>query len=430
MPNLEQLKQHAAEMAAEHEIAAPGRNARCKLPRLEEDNQILIQAYKSTNEEIKSRGNIVPAAEWLLDNFYVIEEQFKETQYNITRDLTRDFPVLTKGKYIGFPRIYGIAAGMVDSLDGRLEEDTVAQFLEEYQVHAPLTSKELWAIPLMLRICLLEKIKDITVTISESIKLRKQADEWAVRLTGSLARSREDSGLRDEFRKDIAEHDAVNGILKPVYAERLLQRLREEGADAAPIIRWVDGKLAVQHTSADEIVQQVHQSQASNQGSMGNAVTSLRLVSGMRWEELFEDLSILDRILRQDPAGIYPLMDFASRDGYRHKVEQIAKRYRTDELKVAEKALECAGENKDASREKLHHIGYYIVDQGRNLLEAKLSGKKTIKTAKNRNFFFYFGSIGLLSLLGLFLFLTGVWSTSAHTQHCDRLGSLVGYQDM
>jgi cellobiose phosphorylase len=413
MPNLEQLKQRAGEMAELHETASPGRNMRYRLPRLAEDNQILIQAYKTTNEEIKSKGNIVPAAEWLLDNFYVIEEQFKEIQYSITRDFYRDLPVLTKGIHAGFPRIYGIASEMADFLDGRIEEDTILQFLEEYQVHAPLTSKELWAFPLMLRTCLLGKIKDIAVYISESMQLRKLADEWAVRLMDSLARSREDSGLRDEFRKVIAEHDEKNGIMKPVYAERLLQRLREEGADAAPIIRWVDGKLAVQHTSADEIVLQVHQNQASNQGSMGYAVTSLRIVSSMRWDDLFEELSILDRILQQDPAGIYPLMDFASRDDYRHMVERLSKKYSADELQVAEAALDCARKNKNTLQEKRSHIGYYIIDQGRGLLEGKLSGNPSSESAAGRNSLYYFGSIAILTVLSICFFLYGIFRTSS-----------------
>jgi cellobiose phosphorylase len=412
MPNLEQLKQLAEEMAVKQITAAPGRNRRCKLPRLGEANQILIQAYQSTSEDIKSRGNIVPAAEWLLDNFYVIEEQFKETQYHITSDLSRNLPVLTKGDHAGFPRIYGMAAELVEFLNGRLEEETIVSFLEEYQAHAPLTCRELWAIPLFLRICLLETIKDIAVMISESIKLRKQADEWAVKLMNSLTRSREDPDYRDEFRKVITEHDAANKVLKPVYAERLLQRLREEGGEAAPIIRWVDGKLAVQHTSADEIVQQVHQTQASSQGSMGNAVTSLRLVSNMRWDEIFEQLSILDRILRQDPAGIYSAMDFASRNSYRHRVEQIAKKHRANELQVAEKALECARENQEDSLEKMRHIGYYIVDQGRSLLEAKMNGRLSRRKTGKRNAFLYFGFIGLLTALGMVLFLAAVFHTS------------------
>ena len=130
--------------------------------------------------------------------------------------------------------------------------------------------------------------------------------------------------------------------MKPAYAEKLLHRLMEAGADAAPIIRWIDGKLAVIHTDADEIVHQAHQEQAYNQNTIGNAVTSLRIITSLNWEEMFEELSVLDRILRQDPAKVYPLMDFATRDHYRHVVERLAVKNNVDEFQVAVKALECA----------------------------------------------------------------------------------------
>lgn len=412
MPNLEQLKQFAEEMAEKHYVAASNRKTRPRFPKLEDNIQILIQAYQSTNEEVKSKGNIIPAAEWLLDNFYIIEEQYKEIQYSIKKDLYRNLPILSKGQYSGFPRVYGIAAGMVEHLDGRMEEDIIVPFLEGYQKHSPLTSKELWAFPIMLRMCLLDRIKDIAVYISETISLRKQADYWSVKLLDGFKKSKGDNSQPEEFRKVILEHDSQVSAIKPAYAERLLHRLREAAGDAAPIIRWVDGRLAVLHTDADEIVHLVHQDQAYKQASMGNAVVSLRTINGLKWEEIYEELSVMERILRQDPAEIYSLMDFSTRDHYRHVVERLAVKYDTDELKVAVKALECARENEDTSMEKFNHVGYYIVDRGRGLLEEKLGGKRNLNQGSSWNAVLYFGSIALLTLGGWFAFLVGIRYTS------------------
>lgn len=415
MQNLQQIKRYTEEMASDYKAAAAGRriNTRVlKVPKLDKDYQILIQAYQSTNEEVKSRRDIVPAAEWLMDNYYIIEEQYKEIQYNTDKDFYKDLPVLTRGKYSGYPRIYGIAAGMTEYLDGRIEEETIVLFIESFQEHFSLTSKELWALPTMLRICLLERIKNIAVYISESMILRRQADQWAARLMESLAESQADSSGRDEFRKAIMEHDAQMGIMKPAYAERLLSRLKEEGADSAPIIRWIDGKLAVFHTDAESIVHQEHQDQADKQASMKNAITSLRIINGLKWEEVFEKLSMLERILSQDPAAVYPLMDFASRDHYRHKVEKLAAKYDVDELDVAVKAVECCRENKDQTMEKFNHVGYYIVDQGREQLEKKLGKRKKTIYGASWNAVWYFGSIGFLTIGGCLAFLTGIWLTS------------------
>lgn len=411
MPNLDQLNQYAREMAAEYEIATSGRVSRRKFPKLEDDNLILIQAYKSTNEEVKSKGNIVPAAEWLLDNFYVIEEQIKEIQQSIPRDFYKELPILIKGKHKGYSRVYGIAMEMIAFTDGRIDEDIIVDFLKEYQKEVPLTSEELWAIPLMIRICLLQKIKDIAIYIIESLKERKLADEWALKLVDGLIKSKEDDHPKESLRNIITEHDTTIGFIKPAYAERLLQRLRDEGADAAPIIRWVDGKLAVQHTGADEIIQLAHQQQATNQVSMGNAVTSLRLVSGLKWEDIYEELSILENILRQDPAMIYPLMEFASRDYYRHSLEKLSKMYKVDEILIAQKAVECALENDEASEERFRHIGYYIIDKGRSTLEKRLNKKKKVSLDRQlveHALYYYFGAIGVLTLGFMLFFLSYV----------------------
>src|SRR5690554_7562969 len=139
MPNFEQMRTYVKKLVEEHEIVT-SRSTKSKLLRLEEDNHILIQAYKSTNEEIKSKVSIVPAAEWLLDNFYIIEEQFKDVIFNITKDFYRDLPVLSKGRHSGFPRVYAIAAEMVELLDAKIDDDAIIEFLEEYQNISPLSS--------------------------------------------------------------------------------------------------------------------------------------------------------------------------------------------------------------------------------------------------------------------------------------------------
>ncbi|HCS73313.1 MAG TPA: hypothetical protein DIW17_05495, partial [Clostridiales bacterium] len=195
MQKFEQLKQFVDEMAAEHKTAVSNKNtgslrkikigARVRAPKLEEDNKVLAKAYKSTNEEVKAKGNIIPAAEWLLDNYYILEEQFKEIQYTVKNEFYMELPVLTEGKFSGYPRVYGAAAGMAEYFDGLIDEETLISFLETYQQQIHLTSKELWVFPVMLRICLLERIKDIAIYISDTIQLRKQAEQWAVKLLQS-----------------------------------------------------------------------------------------------------------------------------------------------------------------------------------------------------------------------------------------------------
>ncbi len=410
MANIEDLKEYAKAVAEEFNKTVVTTKAKYKLPRLTEVNKTLVKAYKLTNEEVKSKGSIIAAAEWLLDNFYVIEEQVKELESCISKGLNRIMPVLGNGEYKGYPRIYGLAMRLVAYTDARIDESVILDFINEFQKVTYLSSVELWALPLMLRMALIQKVRDIALFIIDSIGDRKSADMWAQRLLDGLAEYKGEVRSREALKTVIAEHDAVIGFMTPVYAERLLQRLREEGAEAASIIRWVDGRLAVQHTSADEIIQAAHQQQAVNQVSMGNAVMSLRQIPSMKWEDIFEELSMLEKVLRQDPAGVYPLMDFQSRDYYRHHIELTARRYKLDEVFVAQKAVECALEHQNVSDERYRHIGFYIIDKGRKNLESKLGRRRKINLelfVKEHPSVCYFSSIGIL-VAGLMCFFLSI----------------------
>ena len=408
MPNLEQISQFAGSLAAEHEVYRRMRWIRRIFPKLEDDNRILIQAYRSTNEDVKSKKDIVPAAEWLLDNFYIIEEQVKEIQHSLPRNFLNELPVLSKGPHIRYPRIYHIAVEMVQFSESRMDDGFILQFLSEYQKETPLRSGELWALPLMIRIALIQKIRGITEYIMESQRERASAEQWADLLLKAL------KGSQEGLRKVIGEHDGAVGLLKSVYTERLLKQLREEGADAAPIIRWVDGKLALQHTSADEMLQTAHQQQAAYQVAMGNAVTGLRIVSGLRWDEIFEKISLVEHILQKDPASIYGKMDFASRDYYRHALERIAKRMHAGEIEAAEGVVRCAqkGSEKDL---RCTHVGHYLIGPGTGELKRELSGKPDTgrpSFLRVNRVPLYLSAIGFFTILLLTLFLYGAYQTA------------------
>ncbi|HZK33951.1 MAG TPA: glucoamylase family protein [Bacillota bacterium] len=407
MPNMEDLKEYATTVADEFEILDPKKRTRCKMPKLYEDNLVLIRAYKLINEAVKSKGSIIAAAEWLLDNFYVVEEQVKELENTLSKDTCRDLPILSDGEYKGYARIYGIAMRICAYTDARIDEFVIPDFINRYQTITPLSSEELWALPTMLRVALIQKIRDITIFIIESLQEQKSAELWAQRLIEGLV-GYKDKG-NDALGTVINAHDKAIDYIRPIYAERLLHKLREEGPDSAPIIRWVDGRLAVQHTGADEIIQTAHQMQAVNQVTIGNAVTSIREITSLKWEEIFEELSLLENVLRQDPAGIYGLMDFQSRDYYRQHIEKTAKLYNLSEVYVAQKAVECALEKSEGTDEKHKHIGFYIIDKGRKILEDRISDESKFSLGRHlidNSSFYYYKSVGILFIGLMLLFMS------------------------
>jgi len=369
MPNLEELKKHAKELANNHTVSEDGKLSRSHFPNIEEDNRVLIKAYKTINEQVKSKQRVVPAAEWLLDNFYMIEEQIKEIQRGLMEGYKK-LPIIKSGSHRGLPRVYAIAEEIVSYTDSDLDEETIINFLREYQSITPLSCVELWAFPFMLKIALIKKVKKTAVYIVESQEQKLEAQKWANKLLSCLENSKED------LHRLIAEHDKNIRILSTSYAEGLLQCFRNYGSEAAPMIAWLDGRLALQNTNADEIVQAEHQQQVSYQLSIGNAITSLRFISSIKWEDVFEELSLVEQILREDPEGSYSKMEFSSRDYYRHEVELLAKAAKVSEMYVAHKAIECAKEGLERNDPRYSHVGYYLIGGGRKQLESRLGIKK------------------------------------------------------
>src|SRR4030095_6071267 len=94
--------------------------------------------------------------------------------------------------------------------------------------------------------------------------------------------------------------------------------------------------------STKQVFHLEHQRQAAAQVTVGNIITSMRLLSTLDWRDFFESVSLIEPLLAADPAGAYRHMEFATRDRYRHVIERISKRTRADELEIARTAVELA----------------------------------------------------------------------------------------
>src|SRR4030095_608989 len=117
--------------------------------------------------------------------------------------------------------------------------------------------------------------------------------------------------------------------------------LREQHPSVMPVMSWLEKRLPA-GTNIEQVVHSEHQRQAAAQVTVGNIITSMRLLSTLDWQEFFEKVSLIDPLLGQDPAGVYSQMEFASRDRYRHVIERISKRANSDEIEIARTALELA----------------------------------------------------------------------------------------
>ncbi|HWR61410.1 MAG TPA: glucoamylase family protein [Clostridia bacterium] len=386
--NAEELERHALELAHKHLVGKGARPYYSLESRMNKNFRFITSVYKELNEYANVRSSVTPAAEWLLDNFYIIEEQVKEIRQSLSRKYYSQLPRLKSGVLKGYPRVYAIALELVSHTDGRFDDKQLVGFVEAYQTQSLLSSGELWAIPMMVRMALIEHIRHVCESIESSQQQWHKAEKLAEQLLSYKDRKPEELlGLAKESMKHL---EAIN----PSYGEHLLNRLKQHGIEIAPIIQYIDERLCEQHTTSESITHLEHREQAARQVSMGNSITSLRFISTLDWKLIFEELSQVEQILRKDPAEIYPKMDFPSRDSYRHEVEKISKKLKVSEVQVAKKLIDCAAE-------EVKHIGYYLFRSEKEQLLNRIG--HSIISGFSNSVLYFFSLIAVTALIILVL---------------------------
>jgi cellobiose phosphorylase len=381
----EDLERHAADLARMHVIGKRTKLYYSLEARMNKNFKYIMSVYKHLNENSGEIRKATPASEWLLDNFYIIEEQVKEIRQSISKKYFYQLPRLKNGSLRGYPRVYAIALELISHTDGRFDERTLVNFVTAYQNYALLSSGELWVLPIMVRIALIENIRRICDRIMTSHEQWYKADKLADTLLAHKAKTPEEYlEIAKDYMKQMESIDTS-------FGEHLLKRLKKYGMETAIIIKYIDDRLLEQNTNSEGITQLEHKDQAMRQVSMGNSITSVKLISTLEWAEIFEKLSQVEQIMRQDPSEIYSKMDFKSRDYYRHEIEKLAKQTKHSEISIAKKLVETA-------KESNKHVGYFLFGQEKEQLYKTIGCKYT----KNKfSAFLYIASICAATILFL-----------------------------
>ncbi len=399
------LLNHAFEIARFHAHAGLEKKRRYLFPRVAENMEFLQLAYSEVSDYVKRTGDMIPAAEWFLDNFYLLKDLRQEIESNLPSRYERQLPRLAGGLFQGYPRVFALMVELIEHTDSHLQAETLRDFINTYQAEVPLSSGELWAIPIMLRIALLENIRRMVEQVVFTQHEREGADRWIVPFAHVEHKPEEWTELLDA----AGRRDSYS----PAYAERLLRRLRDLGPEGAPVLHWFDRVLAKQDATAEGMAKLEHQRQAMAQVSMGHAITSLRFLSEEDWPRFFEEISLVEKVLLSDPDGTYPRMDFDSRDKYRHRVEKLARRFGVSELVVARKVLEWSEQASKNGNQPASHVGYYLLGPGCQQLEEDLEKEwgplrhfwsRLRRGVRSNPGTTYFGGIFLLTALILYFF--------------------------
>ena len=330
--SVERLEQHAESLAEAQPITTRPGSGRQLAKRLRDNGRVLLEAYSSTIKAIREERAITQAAEWLIDNFYVAQEQIREIRDDLPRGFYRGLPKLAEGPFQGYPRVFGVAWAFVAHTDSRFEPQMLCRFVQAYQRVQPLSIGELWAVAITLRIVLVENLRRSAARLVRDRAMRQEADALADRLLGA--------GGREAEAPEIALRGFNQAPLPTAFAVQLVQRLRDQDPKVTPALTWLDERLASMGTTADEAVRTEHQKQGAMNVTVRNVITSMRLISAVDWTEFFESVSLVDAALRAD--SDFAAMDFATRDRYRHAIEELARGSGQPELEVARHAIAAA----------------------------------------------------------------------------------------
>jgi cyclic beta-1,2-glucan synthetase len=390
----EQMEQHAQHLATTHQLSAKD-SPELLLKRLAENETILFEVTNLLHDAVRDKKAITPAGEWLLDNFYLIEDQIKIGKKYLPKGYSKALPRLSNGVSPGFPRVYDIAIQIISHSDGRVDLTSLSKFISAYQKVSHLTIGELWAIPIMLRLALLENLSRVAARIAVDRNDAELAAEWGDKVIQTAEENPKDLVLV------IADMARSNPPMVSAFVAEFTRKLQWKGLDLALPLTWIEQHLADGSMTISLMVLAENQKQAADQLSMSNSINSLRFLAKMDWREFVESMSAIEQILREDYRGIYGGMDFYTRDIYRHAVEQIAKNSRKSEVEIAKAALllarKCASEFPAEKRKS--HVGYYLIGPGLKSLEKHAHLKPSFSYALKRFFARYSGKIYTLAAL-------------------------------
>ena len=388
----EQLQNYMEKIAVDYEVSISSSPETYPIGRLEDNYEFIEKTYNILNEHIKKGITIYPAGEWILDNFYIIEETVKNIKNELKLKKYKNFPGISQGFYKGFARIYIIASQIVAYTDNKIDEEVLQMALNSYEHKKSLSMDEMWNLPLFLNIALIENIRNSCEKIYISQLQKYKVEEIIERLIEKKEITKQ------EFKK-IKENTKIYKNSNYPYIEYMSYKLKKYGKTGNVYLNILEDQVNKLGMNISEVIRKEHYDIANQKVLVGNSITSIRKISRINFLNLFEEINGVEEILKKDPANVYDKMDYKTKEYYRNKIKSISKKAKISELYLAKKILELSTR---AKQEKKRHIGYYLINRGEAILYKEL-GLKYNKTKKSNTYI-----LGIFISTTLFTILFGI----------------------
>ncbi|SQI43739.1 Uncharacterised protein [Serratia plymuthica] len=278
------MERYGQRLARSHKLATR-KTPYFLLKRLDENERILADSCHQLSNGKKS--SMTPAGEWLLDNYYLIEEQIRVVRHHLPKTFGRGLPQLAAP--YNCPRIYDVAAEAIAHGDGRWDAESLTRYIAAYQKEVNLTMGELWALPGMLRLALIENLRRVSVEVAQAQSERNLADSWVTKMLESAEND------PANLIVVIADMARSNPPRSSAFVAELVRRLQGHGTMLALPLTWVEQRLAEVSLSSAELIHRFNQQLAVSQLSVSNSISGLRQLSEMDWAEFVETMSQVDQ---------------------------------------------------------------------------------------------------------------------------------------
>ena len=392
----EQLEKYLEMLASDHVLKEKSDRNTYPIPRMQENFAIITEVYNLLNEHIKLKIPIHPAGEWLLDNYYVIEETVKSIEKELTLKKYTNFLGIANGINYGFARIYVLATEIVSYTDSNITRDLLTELLKSYQEKKKLNMEEIWNIGIFLQIALIENIRNICERIYSAELQKYKVESIIERLVENKQKEELRFNKLGEYKTKVKEY----GEMKYPFIEYMSFRLKSYGKKAYPFLNILEEQVNKMGIEVSEVIKKEHFDIAVKKVSMGNSITSIKAIQRINFIDIFEEINQVDEILKQDPANVYDKMDYKTKIYYRNAIKELSKKTKISEIYIAKKCLELA-QGKDG---KKAHIGYYLIDKGNTELLELLQGKRVKRCSNNKKISIYIITKIIVSLVIAILF--------------------------
>jgi cyclic beta-1,2-glucan synthetase len=383
----ERFAQHGVSLGLTHREVYTHSKPALFFPRLEDNIRTLRRAHDYISSQSSAGYTLSAAAEWLLDNFHLIEAQIKEVRDGLPQKYFRDLPVLIDKPLAGLPRVYGVSWAFVAHTDSSFNESLLGAFLNAYQTRCELTLGELWALPTTLRVVLIENIRRLSEGLASFKAARELANRYADRLA-DCPLTRLDTVLHGLRRRGIGDPFLVQ------LSHRMGELAESEGRRVSDWLIRVAPDLPL-------LQMQQQEAQAASNLSMRNAITSLRSISDADWPQIIESTSPLMRLMLVLPAFRSEHDD--TRTQALHAIEMLARSSGRSELQIARALVKLMRDAKGQHRSAESVALFWLAGGGRGRLAHMLDIKYPLAwrwrdTVRSSALSLYLGTIVLASV--------------------------------